>query len=111
MRALAGLLLAPAAFAAGFQTMYTMTPWACYHQQWSAVLHLIPVLTLAGTGSGFWLAMIAWRGAGAGWPDESNSAPMRDRFLGLLGMIFSAYLSLIAIAQWIPVLLLNPCQR
>ena len=91
--------------------MYVLTPWACYHQQWSAVLHFVPALTLMGTGLGFWLALTDWRAAGAGWPDESNTAPTRDRFLGLLGMIFSGYLSLIAIAQWLPVFLLSPCQR
>jgi hypothetical protein len=109
MKALAALLIAPAAFAAGFQAMYAMTPWACYHRQWSAILHVIPVLTLAGIASAFRLAMASWRAAGAGWPGESSSVHARDRFLGLAGMVFSAFLSLIALAQWLPVFLLSPC--
>jgi hypothetical protein len=111
MRTLAGLLLAPAAFAGGFQAIYSLTPWACYHRQWSALLHVIPALTLIGTGLGFWLAMTNWRAAGAGWPSKGATVQTRDRFLGVLGMIFSAYLSLIVLAQWFPVFLLNPCQR
>jgi hypothetical protein len=109
MRALAGLLLAPVVFMAGFQTIYSMTPWACYHQQWSAVLHVIPVAMLIGTASGFWIALANWRAAGAAWPDDS--AAFGARFLAVLGMMFSAYLFLLSLVQWFPVFLLNPCQR
>jgi hypothetical protein len=111
MKGLGGLLLAPAVWLTGFQLIYSLTPVACHHPEWSFVLHVIPPLTLLGTASSFWMAWSNWRAAGAEWPDESATVTSRDRFMAVLGMLFSAYLSLLVITQWFPVFLLNPCQR
>ena len=56
------------------------------------------------------LAFIEWRRAGGRWPDHGGSSSGRSRFMGVLGMLMAGTSALVMIAQWIPDLLVSPCQ-
>lgn len=105
-----GIGLAPAAAAVSFQVRYMMVPYACQSSQtWT--LHAVSLLALIAAAGGLLGAYKLWRFGGADWPmDQLGSAP-RNRFLGMLGMMFSALMILMILAQIVPVFFVDPCAQ
>jgi hypothetical protein len=92
---------------------YILVPFACWNDL-SLMIHLASAATLAlALGAGW----VAWRG----WQElQERSRPVHDdlsagalhgriRFMIVSGLIFSAFASLLILAQWIPNLWLSPC--
>jgi hypothetical protein len=105
-----GIGLAPVAAAASFQTRYMMAPFAC-QSGWTWSLHVVSLIALAAAGAGLFGAYRLWQLGGSDWPgDQLGSAP-RNRFLGMLGMMFSALMILLILAQVVPVFFLDPCAQ
>jgi hypothetical protein len=85
-------------------------PWACAHHDmlYSHAAALIGVFIAAASGA---LAANEWRRAGGGWPDDEGGERGRSRFVAMLALLLSGASMLIIIAQWIPDLILSPCQH
>jgi hypothetical protein len=104
-----GVLLAPTAYLAGLQLAYQLVSHDC-HVRSSVLGHLIHAGTVLVCLGG---ALIAWRvlrSAPAGTPEDDYGAPARTRFLGLVGVLLGALSTLVALAQWLAVFFLSPCQ-
>jgi hypothetical protein len=103
-----GLGLAPLATAVSFQTRYMMVPFACQAgSNWP--LHAVSLIAIALTGFGLLSAIRTWQKTGRGVPGEQEGPMNRNRFLGVLGMGFSATMLLMLVFQLIPALVLDPC--
>lgn len=100
----------PLAVLASMQAKYLVVPWACGSGTGMAVLHLTALAAVSLAAIAGLLAMRSWRRAGAGWPDEEGGPRGRGRFLGVQGMILSAVSVLVIAAQWLPDLIVDPCQ-
>jgi hypothetical protein len=110
LRQLTAFLGGPLAVLLSMQAKYVFVPWACRHET-TLLLH---VIALAGVALGMASAMLAyheWRSAGGGWPDDEGGARGRTRFLGLLALLLCGASLIVMLAQWVPELVLSPCQR
>jgi hypothetical protein len=105
----AGLLLAPVAWAAQQQALYTMVPWACVGGHGFA-LHAVSAAAVVVATIGALVAWRSWSRAGrAQSDDERGGALARSRFLASLGLASSAFFALVIIAQGIAAFVLHPC--
>lgn len=102
----AGILVAPAAFAANLQLGYLLVHPACLRNDLTA-LHVVQVLCLAVALGGGLIARRALRTDRAG---EAGERRDRSRFLAGLGVWTSALFALAIVAQAVPSLVLHPCQ-
>jgi hypothetical protein len=106
---LVGVLLAPLAWAAQQQTLYTMVAWACQSGH-AVVMHAVSIAALLLAAIG---ALVAWRNyarAGRGEPDDDRGGTLpRSRFLAALGLTSCAFFFLVICAQWIATFVLHPC--
>lgn len=100
----------PAAVLASQQAKYLIVPWACGAQSGLIALHLTALAALLLAAGFGLLAARHWRRAGGGWPDDSGGERGRSRFVGFIGMLLNALSALVIFAQWLPDLLLSPCQ-
>ena len=110
LRALwAGFLLAPIAFLLNLELAYALVPTACSSQNRLLVhgVHLVCLL-IALTGGFF--ALRQWRSFGETWPGDEGGRVSRSRFMAGIGLLLSALFALVIVAQWIPSLVLSPCQ-
>jgi hypothetical protein len=74
------------------------------------VLNVVALGCLALTCGGFVLSWELWRSTGGGWPSD-GSEPDRSRFMGLWGTLANLFFFVVVIAEWIPVFVLQPCQK
>jgi hypothetical protein len=104
-----GVLAGPSLWLLQMEAVYALSMRACLGGG-RIVLHLLELaclLLVAGSG---WLSWRVWRSAGEGWPSgEDEGAAARARFLCVVGMMTAAMFSLVLIAQWIAIALLDPC--
>jgi len=101
--------LPPVAWFTAQNLGYFFVSWTCARQGGELALHAI---ALGGTGVcafGGWLAVAVLRQVGAGGPDEKDDADERTRFLARLALAGAIVLGLIVLAQWLAVLILEPC--
>jgi len=103
-----GMMGAPLAWALGFGTDYGLVRLACARQN-MIPLHLVTVVELAVVVAAGVVAHREWRRAGGGEPAEAGGPIPRSRFMGMFGMLASAFFALLVLAQWAPKLFLNPC--
>lgn len=104
-----GFLIGPIAWKLQLVVNYSLVPYACWHDL-SILIHLASLLTLLLVLSGVWVAWRSWRGTGEGYEMESGDAAFsRSRFMAISGVALSAFFALIVLGQWIPNLLLSPC--
>ena len=105
----AATLGGPLVWLAQFELNYALVPRMCAAGT-TLPLHLVFVgslLLVAGAGL---LAWRTWRTAGAEWPGSAEGGPVgRSRLLGALGLMTSALVFLVILAQWIPAFLVDPC--
>ena len=103
-----GVLLAPVAWAAQMQALYTMVPWACQTGHRSALV-LVSVAALAVALAGALVARRNWARAGRGEPVDEGGARGRSRFFAVAGLVSSAFFFLVVFAQGLATLILHPC--
>jgi small-conductance mechanosensitive channel len=75
------------------------------------VLSAMTLIFLLATAGGGLIAWRSWTRAGRKWPDESANKIVRSRFMAALGLLISVLCFFGIVAQWIPQLFFNPCQR
>ena len=106
----AGVLAGPLATLAQLQVNYALVLWACgAGREWA--LHLVALLALLVTVAAGLLSWRNWRRAGAGWKDDGAGVVPRSRFMAVVGVLISAFIALVVVAQWIPIFVYGPCER
>ena len=105
----AGLLLAPAAFLANLQLAYLAVPASCARGS-ALAIHLVHGACLLVALAGAAIAWRSWNGVRGEISGEGGNPTARSRFLAGLGLAGSALFALTIAAQWIPTLVLHPCQ-
>ncbi|HKH92762.1 MAG TPA: hypothetical protein VKA54_13230 [Gemmatimonadaceae bacterium] len=104
-----GLFLAPAAFAAHLQINYVLVRWACLRSA-DIWVHVVDVAAIALAALGTVVAWRVWTRAGRDHPGEEGGALPRTRLLGVLGVGFSAMMTLVLIGQWVAAFFISTCQ-
>jgi hypothetical protein len=100
----------PAAVGLSMQVKTLTVNWACEHGS-TLVLHASALAGIALAIASGLLAAREWRAAGGGWPDDAGGALGRSRFLTVIAMLLCAVSALVIVAQWIPDVVLHPCQH
>jgi hypothetical protein len=106
----AGLLAAPLAFLLHLQINYMLTTQLCPGGH-KLVLHLVTLAFLLIAVGGAVVAWRNWEAAGRKWPGEQANVPERSRFMAVVGLLISALVLLVFIAQLIPQFIFDPCHR
>jgi hypothetical protein len=104
-----GLLLAPVAFLINLEVAYALVPTACSSRN-ELPVHMVHLACLVLTLYGLLTAWRCWQATGATWPGEEGDPSARSRFMAGTGLLVSAMFVLVVLAQWIPSLMLDPCQ-
>jgi hypothetical protein len=107
---LIALAAGPSVVLAGMLLKAVLVPWSCRHGS-VAILHAVSAVSVTLAFASAWLAAREWRRAGGGWPDHGGGRRGRSRFLAVQGMLLSLVAALVMAAQWIPDLILSPCQH
>jgi hypothetical protein len=106
----AGVLAGPLATLTQLQVNYALALWACgAGREWA--LHMVALLALAVTVGAGLLSWRNWRRAGGGWEDGGAGIVPRSRFMAAVGVLISAFIALVVVAQWIPIFVYGPCER
>ncbi|MGE5101730.1 MAG: hypothetical protein ACM3SX_17240 [Deltaproteobacteria bacterium] len=105
-----GVLLGPTVALINQGLIYSANMWACGHGAWGT-LHVIPLLcVIVAIGAGL-TARRDWKAVGGGVHDEDATVEQRTRFVALLGMALSAFSAAVIIAQWVAIVVFEPCMR
>ncbi|HKP46396.1 MAG TPA: hypothetical protein VJT50_07340 [Pyrinomonadaceae bacterium] len=105
----AGVLLGPIAALSQLEANYALVLWACNtSHEWP--LHLVSIAALCITLVGGALAYGTFSRLRASQEDGPGTVP-RARLMAAVGVLISIVMSLVIIAQWIPVFVYGPCQR
>ena len=105
----AGILIAPAAFAANLQLGYLLVHPACLRNDMTP-LHVMQILCLAAALGGGLIAWRALRREQTGVSGEARERRDRSKFLAGLGVWTSALFALVIVAQAVPSFVLHQCQ-
>jgi hypothetical protein len=105
-----GLVGAPLIFLVHLQAGYALVPLACRLQS-GMLTHGPTVLAVLLAGGAGFVSHRSWKRSGYEWPDSSASSLTRNRFLGALGVMVSAFVIIALIAQWLPIAFVNPCSQ
>ncbi len=105
-----GLLAGPLAALVQLEVAYALVLWVCRSQQtWP--LHLVSAIALLATIAAGVIALENLRRLRARFDDDEAGTIPRSRLMAIVGALMSALMSLVIIAQWLPVFLYGPCQR
>jgi hypothetical protein len=105
-----GVLTGPLAALLQLQINYALVPRVCWSgREWE--LHLVSLLALAATAAAGLNSWRNWQKAGAAWEDDRGGVLPRSRFMSAVGIMTSALLSLVVVAQWIAVFVYSTCER
>jgi hypothetical protein len=105
-----GVLAPPLTMLIQMQINYSLVLWACAAGRTWAI-HLVFILALGITILSGLLSFRNWRLAGAQWEADGAGVLPRSRFMAVVGILISGLITLVLIAQWIPVFVYGPCQR
>lgn len=105
-----GILGGPLLWFANQQINYLLVRWACAHDR-LFVLHLNSLLFLALAAALTFKARRDWKRIRAGGDDLMETESHRRSFMAGVGLASSALFTFAIVVQWIPNLLLDPCQR
>lgn len=104
-----GVLAGPLAALTQLEANYALVLWACgTGREWS--LHLVSLLALLVTVAAGLIAFYNWRRVRANLEDGGGPVS-RSRLMAGVGALISALISLVIIAQWLPVFIYGPCER
>jgi hypothetical protein len=98
------LLAAPLSFLVSESIRYAIVPLACAHGRGYAALHLGTLLALS-------VAALGALGAGRRLKREADPPESGHRFLAWLAVLSCALFGLSIIAQWLPAMIVGPCQH
>jgi hypothetical protein len=101
------LLAGPVVALASLEVLYLLVPWSCRNGSWP--LHATATGAALLVLGAFLLSWRSWRNVDGGWPADGEGAADRARFLAVVGMLTSAVSFAVLLAQWIAILVLNPC--
>ena len=105
-----GVLTGPIVFLVLLEVNYLLTMWSCSADaRWP--LHLATLLGLALTGLAGVNSYRRWDRAGREWSDNAAGGRARTRFLSSLGVLTSLLFGTVIAAQWLVVMLMDPCTR
>ena len=111
LRLWTGIFAGPFAWFAHQQVSFVMVPWVCRNGEiyW---LHLLTVACLAATALAGRIAWDTWKRE----RHKTRSEPFRPGqqrviFMAVLGVLGCAFFAAVIVAQEIPNLFLDPCQR
>ena len=99
----------PLAWFAAQNVGYFFVAWACARRGGELVLHAISLGGVAACLFAGWLAWGVLRDIGPRGDDDHDDPLQRTRFLGRLAIAGALILALIVVAQWMAVLILDPC--
>jgi hypothetical protein len=104
-----GMFLAPAVFALHLEITYNLVPWECARggELW---IHVSGILSVLLALAGAIVAWRAWMRAGREVPGDGGGSLPRTRFIGAVGLGFSATITLVLFAQWVAAFAVSPCQ-
>ena len=105
-----GLLAPPLAFLLNLQLSYVLVWQACLTGH-HGVLHLVPLGALLLALGGGVSAWYNWRRTREAQSNTTAGMLPRSRFMAETGLLSSGLFILVIVAQWLPNLLLSPCQR
>lgn len=103
-----GIMIGPLAWKLQLMVNYALVPYACFHEM-SILIHLASLLTVALALTGAAVALTSWGVVGRGLETENGGAEGRSRFMALAGLLSSGFFALIILGQWLPNLVLSPC--
>ena len=103
-----GLLIGAVAWKLQLVVNYAVVPYACWNRV-EFVNHAASFAMLALALSGCWVAWGSWKKTGEGTDMEMGGVVGRSRFMALGGMALSGLFALMILGQWIPNLVLSPC--
>ncbi|MFL5618008.1 MAG: hypothetical protein ACJ79A_06370 [Gemmatimonadaceae bacterium] len=100
----------PLAAFAQQQVAYSFVDAAC---QWRAIVaeHLPAIVALLIVGFAFFLARREWERGGRREPGDDELPIGTPRFFAVLGFLMSAISLIVIVAQWLPIVFLEPCLR
>lgn len=103
-----GLLVGAGAWKLQLVVNYALVPYACWHDL-SLLMHAASAATVLLAASGAWVAWGRWKETGVE-DDSALGGPLgRSRFMAISGVVLSAFFVFLILGQWIPNLLLSPC--
>ena len=106
----AGVLVPPLASLALLEVAYLLVPYGCRTgRHWPLHLSALAALLVAAVGTA--LAWRNWDAVGRTWPDTEAGATPRSRYLAAFGVLTGVMFVLVILAEWVPMLILDPCQR
>jgi hypothetical protein len=106
-----GVLGAPVAWFVQLNLGYAWGWWACGFDRplWPA--HLTTAVCLAVALLSCGTAVASWR-AVRGWPSDTDTgAPATTRTMAVLGVLTGSLFSVVIVAEWVAILMLDPCPR
>ncbi len=105
-----GLLAGPVAVLLQLQINYALVPRVCSSgREWA--LHLVAFLALAVTVVVGLLSWRNWRRTGPRRADDGAGVVPRSRFMAAVGILISALMTLVIVAQWLPIFIYGTCDR
>ena len=104
-----GLFLAPAVFFVHLQGAYLLVLRAC-QDNGMAWVHAAGAVAVIVSAVGTFVAWRVWTATGGTSPGESTDTAARARFLGICGLVVSAMITLILVAQLVTGFFTSPCQ-
>lgn len=112
LRQLFGVVGGPLAVLAGLQAKYAVAQlWACGSVTAVVVNHVVALLSLALALGAAWLARSQWHRAGQSVPGDHDGFSGRTRTMAAVGVGLNLLSALVIFAQWLPQVVLNPCQQ
>ena len=107
-----GVLGPPTAFLLNLEITYALVPSVCSGPRLPHVI--LHVITLGWLGVSLFAGFRAWRNyqrAGERWPNDQAGPVDRSRLLGVVGLMSSAFFSLLILGNWLPTFFLSACLR
>ena len=105
-----GMTLGPVAALINEELIYVSAMWACGRgTRWP--VNLVPLLCLIVTLGMLHVSYRNWKRVGEGVDVEAATIDSRTRFLSIAGIGVSAISALLILAQWLALLVFEPCMR
>lgn len=103
-----GVVVGAVAWKVQLLVFYSLVPFACWHGL-PVLIHLSSLSALLLALSGGWVGLVSWRRSGRTLETEVEGTWARSRFMALSGMVMGPFFGLLILGQWLPILLLSPC--
>jgi hypothetical protein len=104
-----GALLPPVAALLDLNLSYMLVTRACLAGS-RVPLHLVHLGGVLLTTVGGVVAWRALRDVGTSWPHDEPGPPGTTRLMAAVGVLGGVLFTLVALALWVPVWVLSPCQ-